>query len=217
MSALASPVALDDVLARGDVWRGNGLASLPDGVLPSGFPELDAELPGGGWPQGCLTEILTEQHGCGELSLLLPSLARLSANGSWLALLAPPFLPFAPAWSAAGIALERLVIVRPGRDFLWSLEQLLASEGFSAILAWSVPAIDPQRLRRLQLAVEGRRVFACLWRSTASAGQASPAALRLAVQGTESALSVRILKRRGAPATRPLRLPIVRPAGRLSG
>ena len=46
------PIALAEVLARGDVWCGDTLASLPEATIPSGHPELDAELPGGGWPRG---------------------------------------------------------------------------------------------------------------------------------------------------------------------
>ena len=78
MNALPLPVALADVLARGDVWRGDTLASLPEATIPSGYPELDAELPGGGWPRGGLSEFLVERSSVGELSLLLPALASLS-------------------------------------------------------------------------------------------------------------------------------------------
>src|SRR5512139_1676876 len=47
-------------------------------VLTSGFAELDRELPGGGWPQGQLTELLLDDAGIGELSLLAPALAQLA-------------------------------------------------------------------------------------------------------------------------------------------
>ena len=72
MSALPLPAALAEVLARGDVWRGDTLARLPEDAVPSGHVELDAELPGGGWPRGNLTEILVDRGGLGEMSLLLP-------------------------------------------------------------------------------------------------------------------------------------------------
>ena len=102
MSAPPLPAALVEVLARGDVWRGDTLARLPEDAVPSGHAELDAELPGGGWPRGNLTEILVDRGGLGEMSLLLPALSRLSAAGGWLALVAPPWLPHAPAWATAG-------------------------------------------------------------------------------------------------------------------
>ncbi|MGB8299498.1 MAG: SOS cell division inhibitor, partial [Azonexus sp.] len=91
MRPAPSPVVLAEVLARGDVWRGDTLASLPAATIPSGHAELDAELPGGGWPCGNLTEILVDRSGLGEMTLLLPALARLSQAGGWLALVAPPW------------------------------------------------------------------------------------------------------------------------------
>ncbi|MDE2441328.1 MAG: translesion DNA synthesis-associated protein ImuA [Betaproteobacteria bacterium] len=208
MNASPLSVALADVLARGDVWRGDTLASLPEVAIPSGHPELDAELPGGGWPRGALTELLVERSGIGEMNLLLPALASLSRAGGWLALVAPPWMPHAPAWAAAGVVLERLVIVRAGKDAAWSVEQLLACGGFAGVLAWLGEGIDAKALRRLQVAAEGHSVFACLWRSLAVADAPSPAPLRVALAAGSDALCVRILKRRGRPASRPLDLPL---------
>jgi cell division inhibitor SulA/protein ImuA len=223
MNALTVPVALAEVLARGDVWRGDTLASLAQSAIPSGYPELDAELPGGGWPRGSLTEILVDRGGVGEMSLLLPALARLSAADGWLALVAPPCLPHAPAWAAAGLTLERLVIVKAGKNMGWCVEQLLACGGFAGVLAWPEANIDARALRRLQVAAEGRSALACLWRSTAAAGVPSPAPLRVQLSTTptvgDSPLSVRIIKRRGRPVSRLLALSVPRPilfAGRNS-
>ena len=81
------------------------------------------------------------------MSLLLPALAGLSAAGGWLALVAPPWLPHAPAWSAAGLALERLVIVEAGRETAWCVEQLLSCGGFAAVLAWPESGINAKALR----------------------------------------------------------------------
>ena len=211
MSALPLPAALAQVLARGDVWRGDVLARLPDSAVPTGHPELDAELPGGGWPRGNLTEILVDRSGLGELSLLLPALASLSAAGGWLALVAPPCLPHAPAWAAAGLALERLVVVRADAQAAWCCEQLLACGGFAGVLAWPPATVDAKALRRLQVAAEGRSTLACLWRPAAQAATPSPAPLRVLLAAGEDGLAVRILKRRGRPAARPLNLSIARP------
>ena len=214
MSAVPLPATLAEVLARGDIWRGDTLASLPESAMPSGHPELDEELPGGGWPRGNLTEILVDRSGLGEMSLLLPALARLSAEGGWLALVAPPWLPHAPAWAAAGLALERLVVIKAGKQAAWCCEQLLACGGFAGVLVWPETGIDAKALRRLQAAAEGRSTFTWLWRPVALASMPSPAPLRLALAAGEGGLSVRILKRRGRPAARPLNLSIARP-GRL--
>ena len=212
MNAVATPVALEAVLARGDVWRGGGLAALTAAAVPSGHPELDAELPGGGWPRGGLTEFLCDHAGLGELTLLLPALARLSGEGGWLALVDPPWRPHAPAWAAAGIDLSRLIVLSAGRDAAWCVEQLLASGGFAGVLAWPDGGLDARGLRRLQVAAEGRPVFAGLWRSGAAAAAPSPAPLRVALAADEAGLALRLLKRRGRPASRPLHLSVPRPA-----
>jgi len=211
MSALPSPVDLAAVLARGDIWRGDALPGLPAGTIASGYAELDAELPGGGWPRGNLTEILVDRSGIGEISLLLPALARLSGEGGLLVLVAPPWLPHAPAWAAAGVAPERLLVIQPGKQGAWCVEQLLKSGGFAGLLAWPEAGIDARALRRLQVAAEGQAVLAVLWRSTMDAATPSPAPLRLSLTAGADALAVRILKRRGRPASRLLAIDVPRP------
>lgn len=211
MSAQPSPVSLAAVLARGDIWRGDALPGLPAGTIASGYAELDAELPGGGWPRGNLTEILVDRSGIGEISLLLPALARLSVEGGRLALVAPPWLPHAPAWAAAGVAPERLLVIRPGKQLAWCVEQLLRCGGFAGLLAWPDAGIDARALRRLQVAAEGQSVFAVVWRSLAEATTPSPVPLRLSLAAGSDVLKLRIFKRRGRPASRLLSIDIPRP------
>jgi hypothetical protein len=67
---------LEELLAHPSVWRGRSRAAVE--TFPTGFPALDAGLPGGGWPRHGLVEILTPRPGVGELYLLLPALAALS-------------------------------------------------------------------------------------------------------------------------------------------
>lgn len=209
---IAGPAAnLNDLLATGEIWRGDTLARLPQAGVASGWPELDAELPGGGWPCGDLTELLVEKSGIGELSLLLPALARLSAAGGWLALVAPPFLPHAPAWQAAGLELGRLLIVEAGDEAAWCCEQLLAGGGFAGVFAWLGKQDDARTLRRLQVAAAGQRSLAFVWRSPAAAAQPSPAPLRLMLAPAPAGLAVRIIKRRGRPMTGWREVPISRP------
>ena len=59
-----------------DVWHAHALADAPLQVQPTGHAELDAQLPGGGWPVGALTEILQPAGLHSEWRLLLPALAR---------------------------------------------------------------------------------------------------------------------------------------------
>src|SRR2546429_8780390 len=96
------PVSFAALLDRPDIWRGQVLSRAGAPTLPCGFPGLDAELPGGGWPAGALTEILPAHEGIGELRLLGPALAGLSRCGLRLVWIAPPHPPHAPAPAPAG-------------------------------------------------------------------------------------------------------------------
>lgn len=203
------------LLERPDIWRGGSLSRAGTLAIPSGFSRLDAELPGSGWPAGALTEILPAHEGIGELRLLGPALAALSNRGLWLAWIAPPHLPYAPALAAAGIDIGKIVIVRTAfaKETLWATEQALASNACGAVLAWprSVKYAD---LRRLQIAAEGGRASAFLFRSPEAAGESSPAPLRIALGTAASGLAVRVFKRRGSPLARPILLPAMSPAVR---
>ncbi len=210
--------ALAGALARGDIRRGDAFAVAPAPTLASGFSALDAELPGGGWPRGALTELLAEDEGIGELGLLLPALAALGTTGSSILLLAPPHAVHAPAWAAAGLDLAglRLVFPRSPRDALWAGVEALRCGGVAATLLWldgffrgGLPA---NSLRRLQVAAgEGGGAAFCL-RPAAFAAQASPAPLRLQLQAAGRQLRLHLLKRRGPPARQAILLDVGSPA-----
>ncbi len=189
------------------VWRASAVPSFAPG-LPSGFPQLDALLPGNGWPSGTLTEILIPCPGIGELQLLLPALARLSRGRRWLAFIAPPHVPYAPALAAAQVDLSRVLLVHPraAADGLWAVEQSLRAGTCGAVLAWPAAA-DTRALRRLQLAAEAGKSWGVLFRSGQSAAvKGSPAALRLQLAPTPGGIDVHILKRRGGWPVGPLSL-----------
>jgi hypothetical protein len=193
---------------RADLWRGNRPPVAAPPGMPTGWAALDGLLAGGGWPRGAVTEILAAGPGNGGLRLLMPALAQLGGEGRWLAFVAPPLLPYAPALAAGGVALERLLVIRPGSagDALWTVEQALRSAACSAVLAWP-GAIGATVLRRLQLAAEASATAAFLFRAPAVAAEPSPAALRLAVRPTADGWLVEVLKRRGGWRAGPLLLP----------
>jgi hypothetical protein len=188
------------------VWRFSREVAPATETVPSGFAELDALLPGRGWPVGALTEILSEVEGIGALRLVLPALARLSQAERWLAWIAPPHLPYAPALAAHGVELARVLIIdalaRPAERF-WALDQSLRAGACSAVLAWWSRA-DWHALRRLQLAAEAGRSCGLLFRPMAACREASPAALRLVLEPSGPRTAVRIIKRRGGAIARPL-------------
>lgn len=192
---------LSDLLQHPDIWRGQRQHWTSQHCLSTGFTELDAELPGGGWPLGALTELLFPHHGLGELQLLLPALQRLQQHERWIALIAPPFIPYAPAWQTQALDLSRFVWVKPRNqaEHLWAYEQMLRSGRCGAVLSWpgSIPSF-PQ-LRRLQLAAQNGRCLAVTLNCTAHTYEyATPAALRVQIARHAHGLSLRLMKRRGA-------------------
>ena len=203
--------ALDQLLQRNVLWRGGSLGVAPDAV-PSGFAGLDAELPGGGWPRAGLCELLADAEGIGELTLVLPALARLTGAGNRVVWMGPPHLPYAPALAAAGLDPVNLLVVRPAsrREALWATEQALRSGSCHALAAW-LPKVRYAELQRLAVAAQASRAVAWLFRPLAAASEPSPACLRLALAPGGSELAVRILKRRGAPLATPLHLSLDRP------
>ncbi|MCH7830063.1 MAG: translesion DNA synthesis-associated protein ImuA [Proteobacteria bacterium] len=198
-------MSLEKLLENPRIWRGSSQIDARAG-LASGYPKLDRCLPGGGWPLAALTEILIEQYGIGELRLLMPALAQLSVEKTqaeytepgWIAWIAPPFQPYAPALQQYGIDLSRMLIVRPKDDseLLWSAEQALSSGTCAAVLLWP-DTLDDRASRRLQLAAEKGHSWAIAFRPLTARQQPSAAALRIELQSTGQGTRVHILKSRG--------------------
>ncbi|MDR6579373.1 translesion DNA synthesis-associated protein ImuA [Pseudomonas extremaustralis] len=194
---MGAVVALDSLFNGGRVWKGRP-AVPPASVHPTGLAALDAVLPTGGWPESALSEILMAKDGVGELQLVLPTLARLSAAGERIVLVAPPYTPYPHAWQNAGVDLRQLSVVQAEeRDALWAVEQCLRSGSCGAVLCWPRKA-DDRALRRLQVAAETGQTLVFAWRALSEAINASPAALRLAVEAKPA--QVRVLKCRGGLA-----------------
>jgi len=95
------------------LWRGrDSHAARPGGhVVDTGFDALNRLLPNGGWPLRAVIEITVTAWGNGELQLLLPLIARLTADHNRVAMVAPPYRPYAPALVQGGVALPWLLVV----------------------------------------------------------------------------------------------------------
>jgi cell division inhibitor SulA len=190
MGALLS---LQPLFEARQVWRGPA-APVAARRQSSGYAGLDARLPEGGWPEGSLIELLVPAPGVGELQVLLPTLARLTAAGRDVVWVAPPWPPYAPALHRAGIALRHLHVLQASPDDArWAMESCLRSGACAAVLGWWERA-DDRALRRLQLAAREGQALAFLFRPAAALRQPSPAALRLEIQSD----GLRIRKCRGA-------------------
>ena len=93
MNAVVSGNALDAVLQHPGIWRRSASAPAHVRALSTGLADLDAQLPGGGWPCGALSEILFEYDGFGELSLVMPALAELTRRRQYVVFVTPPYIP----------------------------------------------------------------------------------------------------------------------------
>ena len=94
-----------------------------------------------GWPRPGLVEI-SGALGSGRLSLLLPTVATLTAQGEPVAVVDPLNMVYPPGWD--GVCLAQLLLVQPGHErALWCTEQLLRSGAFGLVLL-----LDPPRLGR---------------------------------------------------------------------
>jgi protein ImuA len=203
------------------IWKAGRLFRSRQ-VLSTGFADLDQAL-SGGWPVGVLTEFLIDCYGIGEFRLLLPALKALGECSSGestsggarkkILLVAPPYVPYAPAFEWQGVNVSRLLVAhcRAQTDALWAMEQALRSGTCAAVLAW-VEDIDERSLRRLQLALEegsveagatdegvgNRHCWAAIFRPSRFESRNSPAALRIRLRsGGSSGISMNIFKNRG--------------------
>jgi protein ImuA len=202
------------------LWRAHQVARPGDHVLPSHYAELDAELPGGGWPARVLTELLLPHAGVGELRLLAPVLAALQQQQRSVMWFDPPAAPCAWALGALGIDVRQLVVVSsraalkgrarellPAADVLWALEQALKSGHLGAVLAWLPARLPADALRRLQLAAQAHDGPAFLLRDTQMRQRPSAAPLRLLLSSAgPDRLRIDMLKRRGPPLAQPIML-----------
>ena len=97
---------------REDIRRRESATSPDRPVLPSGFPALDALLPGGGFPAGRVVE-LTGTPASGKTTLALLAIAQATRSGRLAAFVDPRDELYPPAARALGADLSRLLVVRP--------------------------------------------------------------------------------------------------------
>ena len=190
------------------VWRAQDM-TRDELVCPSGYPALDAELPGGGWPMGAMVELLQVDATQHVWQLLAPALAQqiqTGPPGQAVVLIGAPAMPFGPGLAARGLDPQRLLCVQAEglAQRLWVAEQALRCADVTAVLVW-LPSAGSEflgsksrgsefmgsergssvnlqmQLRRLQIAVPPRSLLFTL-RPLAAQAEHSCARLRLGVQ-----------------------------------
>lgn len=177
------------------LWRASQLARGRGHVVDTGYSNLSAELPGGGWPISALVEVLTQHAGVGELRLLAPALA---VGKGPIAMIHPPAEPVTAGLSYVGIPPERLLLLRAKTlsDQLWCAEQALNAGTCSAVVTWQ-SHMRADSLRRLHLTARSGNALFFMIRPLATAQDSSPAELRLAIRPDERGAAIQIIKRKG--------------------
>lgn len=183
------------------LWRGHALGRHDAPVWSSGYADLDALLPGGGWPGQSLTEILQAPAMHAEWRLLSPALRICVAEGQVIMLINPPYEPHAVGLRQAGLAEQQWVCISPPAesDVVWSTEQVLKAGAATAVLAWLPPHVQPAALRRLQSCAARHAGPIFLFRPEATQAQPSAAPLRLtlSLDAQSQDVQVCVFKRRG--------------------
>ena len=200
---------LPDLADLCHVWRAGELDSARQRTVDTGYVSLNQALPGGGWPQGALIELLQPQSGFYEWGLLAPALAsqQLEAPRQLMVLVGAPYLPFAPALGARQLNMQRLLVVQAqGSALLWATHEALQCADVSSVLAW-LPHARSANLRRLQIAAHAHNKLLFVFRPLAARLESSPAPLRLMLEsraGEAGNLAVHVFKRRGPPLAMPV-------------
>lgn len=166
---------------------GSGAASVGELVLPWGIEALDALLPEGGLPRGAVVEVSV--HGAASLAttLALKACRAAQRRGAWCGFVDPSATLHAPGTGGLGVALERLVVVRPPLEMLSRVTLRMAeSRALSLVVVDALGT--PEQPLDIHLGPWVRVVRR----------------LTQALQGTES--SVLLLTDKSAP--RPLALPV---------
>jgi protein ImuA len=181
------------------IWHGDQLGTPVASVIGTGFPALDSELPGYGWPCHSLTEVLQAQPGVAEWRLLGPAIKQVVARGLDVLVVAPPRTPHLPGLRHAGLDERHLIWLQAEApaERLWVTEQLIKSNSAGLVVSW-LPQARQEQIRRLQICAQSSEGPVFLCRPAAAAHEPSAAPLRVELcAGLDWELCLRLLKRKG--------------------
>ena len=183
-------------------------------LFSSGFAELDALLPRGGFPAGVLVEWLSEFEGGGAATLALLVASHAAQQGGVIVAIDVTGEFYLPAAEALGLDLERLVVIRGDSDddLLWALDQSLRCPAVAAVwapLERLERRLAARHLRRWQLAAERGGGLGLLMRPASVQGRPSWAEARFLVRplpaehSTPATWNLQVELTRGRGATGP--------------
>lgn len=206
ISETPTPMALEQLLQRDDLWRGHSQRFTTRPAINTGYEPLNTRLLNRGWPLGSLVEVC-QQSMHGEWQLFTPALIDFPGL---IVLLNPPAAPFSQAFIQAGIDLERLLVVTATeKDHFIACFVELSRASVGAVLAWQPnDSLTYTELRKCQLAAIDGSGLSVMFRPAAAQQQSSPAALRLYARRVPAGLEITVFKQKGHLQTRQTR-PVV--------
>lgn len=191
------PVNLEQIMLRGDTWRGEFPIVESETGLDTGYTALNEALVSNGWPNKGLIEVCQQGFSQHEWYLFAPALKEIDGL---IVLLNPPLIPFAHGLIITGVDLERVRIVRSSRaeDFIASFVELCRTSACSSVLAWQQDLrLTYTDLRKCLLAANDGRGLYSLFRSAGAQQQSSPASLRILLSLQSDGILANIFKQRG--------------------
>ncbi|MBX3192292.1 MAG: recombinase A [Labilithrix sp.] len=214
MAALAVPLL---ELARLGVLQGTAEKAPDRHVLSLGWPELERVLPDRGLPRGVIeiaspVEKSVMRGGATTIALSAVRAVHAADPKAWCAWVSEKNAPslYAPAVAAAGVDLDRLLVVRPEAAALArTVVKVGASGAFDLVVIDALSGLDGKIgkaktdgaivIRKLALAAEEKgTTFLVLSNVFASRAAPWPVALRIEVERRPEAIALRVTKdRRG--------------------
>ena len=164
-----------------------------EAALSTGWPPLDALLPGGGLRRGSLVEWLAAGPGSGAALLSLEAAQQAAQEGGAIVVLDRRHEVYPPALAAWGVDLERVIFVQPqnARDEGWAWDQALRCPGVAAVWGW-VDQVDDRLFRRWQLSAEASGCVGLLVRPGAARTEPTWADVRWWVEPQSAAAGRRM-------------------------
>jgi hypothetical protein len=218
---MALPAKIAEIELPRGVFRGAEAGSEAPRSLVLGLP-IDAVLPGGGLPRGAVVELATIGGAALGTTLSLAACRSIQHEAklrggepAWCAFVDPTRSLFGPGVAAAGVRLDRLLVVRPTLEALARTAlRIVESRAFAVVVIDTVGVpgalLDvglgswPRVVRRLAMAAEGSNGCVLLLTDRdARRPLPLPVAQRIELaRRSEHELSVRIAKdRRGQVAS----------------
>ena len=204
------PPTLEQLLRRKDIWRGHSQVFIRDTGVTTGYAPLDQALKDKGWPQGGLIELCSPNYDC-DWWLLHPGLIKSTEDGSYMVLVAPPYVPYAPALRQIGIPLEQLLVVTPNSkaDLIACMVEFGQSPACRGLLAWQQGFnLSYTELRKIHLACSEQAGLYALFRHQRHIRESSPASLRLSLTLMPDNLQIQIFKQKGKLYSQTINIPL---------